>query len=100
MLTAAQAHGFEAEPVESTGDDELRLLLRERQTPAPGADDGRLARPSCHHAPAPEGGLHDDLAAQGLYLFVLRRQVTRRERRCGSNCRTWGKYHVCSACWR
>lgn len=76
ILTAAPAHGFEAEPVESTGEDEHRLLLREGQTPVPGAGDGRLARRSCHLAPAPEGGLHDDLAAQGLYLFVLRRQVT------------------------
>ncbi|MGB7990203.1 MAG: transglutaminase family protein [Candidatus Methylophosphatis roskildensis] len=76
ILTAAKAHGFEAEPVESTGDDDLRLLLHERQTPAPGVHDVRLTRPSCHDELAAESGLHDELSDEGLYLFVLRGQVT------------------------
>ena len=76
ILVEAQAHEFQAAAIESPRDDELRLLLRERQTPAPAAEDGRLARSSCHEGPAPESGLHDDLATEGLYLFLLRRQVT------------------------
>lgn len=72
----AQAHGFEAAPAAAVHDDELRLLLREAGMPAPASGDVRLMRASCHDGPAPRDGVRDDLAADGLYLLVLRRQVT------------------------
>lgn len=72
MLALAPAHGFESEQAASP-QDELRFLLREPGTAPPAAEDVRLARPSCHDG---EGVLDDQLAAQGLFLFLVRHQDT------------------------
>jgi uncharacterized protein (DUF2126 family) len=70
LFARARAAGFEAAPVRATG-EELRLLLREPETPPPQDGDARLARASCHEAPLPDSGVRDELAAEGLFLFVL-----------------------------
>jgi uncharacterized protein (DUF2126 family) len=71
LLDQAQPAGFVAAAVPATG-LELRLLLCEPATRPPAEGDPRLARPSCHEGPIPESGLRDELAAEGLYLFLLR----------------------------
>jgi uncharacterized protein (DUF2126 family) len=70
LIACARGAGFEAQAVPAAG-GELRLLLRQPESQPPGYGDPRLARPSCHETPVPDGGLRDELAAEGLFLFLL-----------------------------
>lgn len=72
-LTAAfAARGWTVTPVSGADGRERRLLLRRDAGVAPPpADDPRLTRPSVHATATPPGGLRDELAEAGCYLFVL-----------------------------
>jgi uncharacterized protein (DUF2126 family) len=75
LIARARDAGFEAQAVAAAG-AERRLLLREPESQPPQDGDPRLARPSCHDAPMPESGVRDELAAQGLFLFLLRAETS------------------------
>ncbi len=75
LLARAPGAGFAAAAVAATG-NELRLLLREPESQPPADGDARLARASCHEGPIPDSGVRDELAAEGLFLFLLRSEST------------------------
>lgn len=53
------------------GELEQRIVLRWGVAEPPDSSDGRLYRPSVHSGGVPKTGLRDELAREGLWLFVL-----------------------------
>jgi uncharacterized protein (DUF2126 family) len=74
LSAALVARGYQVSPVTADDAVERRLLMRaDADVAAPDATDRRrLARPSVHAQATPAGGLRDELAESGAYLFVLR----------------------------
>ncbi len=73
LSAALVARGYQVSPVTADDGVERRLLMRaDADVATPDATDRRLARPSVHAQATPVGGLRDELAESGAYLFVLR----------------------------
>ncbi|MCB1787421.1 MAG: transglutaminase family protein [Gammaproteobacteria bacterium] len=73
LTTLFEAHGWHCRCLTFDSAPGRRLLLsRTAELPIAG-DDDRLSRPSVHDHKTPAGGLHDELAALGLYLFGIDR---------------------------
>ena len=53
------------------GECEQRIVLRRGGADPPDWTDSRLHRPSVHCGEVPKTGLHDNLAMEGLWLFLL-----------------------------
>ena len=73
LRTAFEQCGWSCRAWTGSGPAEHRLVFRLDGLPCPDPEtDARLLRPPVDAAPIPEEGLVDDLAAEGLYLLVLR----------------------------
>ncbi len=72
MERALTAPGWLATCLPSSDPAQRRILMRLDDSVAmPAVEDARLGRASVHSRATPAGGLHDELAELGLYLFVL-----------------------------
>jgi uncharacterized protein (DUF2126 family) len=78
VLTAElEARGFPVSPVETDDAQERRLLMRANPgIVLPDAAAAWLTRASVHERATPPGGLCDELAEAGAYLFILSMRVT------------------------
>jgi hypothetical protein len=72
VCAAFEARGFQVTPLSAQSSLERRIVVRvDADVELPDAADPRLARPSVHEEASPTGGLRDELAQAGVYLFVL-----------------------------
>ena len=72
LCAAFEARGFQVTLLSAQSSLERRLVVRvDAEVELPDAADPCLARPSVHEEASPAGGLRDELAQAGVYLFVL-----------------------------
>jgi uncharacterized protein (DUF2126 family) len=72
LATGFTAQGWRVTPLPAGKAHERRLMMRTSDTVAiPDFHDRRLGERSVHDRPTPASGLLDELAATGVYLFVL-----------------------------
>jgi uncharacterized protein (DUF2126 family) len=74
LCEALRVRGWSASSFDISNDPRSWRIAARRDGQSPSADalnDAALCRPLCHHNCIPHEGLHDALARQGVYLFIV-----------------------------